>query len=106
MNGSNTMISENIGILCDEKEKKSVTENITKGDRKRGQKKGTEKLTKTQLQIMKYIEENKHVTIKELTRLVDVVASKVKLNISILKKNGLIERVGPDKGGFWKVTKN
>jgi len=29
----------------------------------------------------------------------------IKRDIEKLKANGLIERVGADKGGYWKITK-
>jgi predicted HTH transcriptional regulator len=30
---------------------------------------------------------------------------KTKENIAKLKAKGLLERVGPDKGGYWKINK-
>jgi predicted HTH transcriptional regulator len=30
----------------------------------------------------------------------------VKNNMSKLKAKGLLERIGPDNGGYWKVTEN
>jgi ATP-dependent DNA helicase RecG len=34
---------------------------------------------------------------------VGISADKIRVNISKLKAKGLIERVGPDKGGHWKI---
>jgi len=62
-------------------------------------KKGTE----NQQLILSSITKNPHITIEELVSVVGIAASKIKENISKLKKKGLIERVGADKGGYWKI---
>lgn len=36
----------------------------------------------------------------------DITEDGVKYQLNKLKKHGIIERVGPDKGGFWKVVKS
>jgi ATP-dependent DNA helicase RecG len=51
------------------------------------------------------ITQNPHITIEELVSVIGIAASKIKENISKLKKKGLIERIGADKGGYWKVVK-
>jgi len=38
-----------------------------------------------------------------LTSIVKISASKVKDNISKLKEKGYLKRIGPDKGGYWKI---
>jgi ATP-dependent DNA helicase RecG len=35
----------------------------------------------------------------------DITEDGVKYQLNKLKKQGIIERVGPDKGGFWKIVK-
>jgi ATP-dependent DNA helicase RecG len=73
---------------------------------KKGTEKGTEKITKNQQIILDSIDKNPHLTIEELTVIVGIAASKTKENLSKLKAKGLIERIGPDKGGYWKVKKS
>jgi predicted HTH transcriptional regulator len=34
---------------------------------------------------------------------VKIRADKIRVNIAKLKAKGLLERIGPDKGGYWKV---
>jgi len=68
--------------------------------------KGTEKLTKNQQLILDSIVKNSHITIEELVFVVGIVPSKIKENLSKLKDKGLIVRVGPPKGGYWKVENN
>ena len=46
------------------------------------------------------------ITIAELSEIIGITEKAVKKNIAKLKKEGKIERVGPDKGGYWKVKKN
>jgi predicted HTH transcriptional regulator len=52
---------------------------------------------------MDSISKNPHVTIEELLSIIGIAASKIKENLSKLKAKGLIERIGPDKGGHWIV---
>jgi ATP-dependent DNA helicase RecG len=35
----------------------------------------------------------------------DITTDGVKYHLNKLKKQGKIERIGPDKGGYWKVNK-
>ena len=87
----------------DEKGTEKGTEKKTKGTEK-----GTEKKTKgteNQRLILSSITKNPHITVGELVSIVGIAASKIKENISKLKQKGLIERVGADKGGYWKLVK-
>jgi predicted HTH transcriptional regulator len=65
--------------------------------------KGTEKIPKNQQLILDNLAQNPNITIQELKVIVGIAASKIKENLSKLKVQGLIERIGPDKGGYWKV---
>jgi len=49
--------------------------------------------------------ENQYITIDDLVAVVGISASKIKENLSKLKAKCLIERIGPDKGGHWKILK-
>jgi len=44
-----------------------------------------------------------HITILELSVIVGISERKIRVNISKLKAKGLVERSGPDKGGYWKT---
>jgi len=65
--------------------------------------KGPEKITANQQKILDTMTANPFVTREELVITVGISLSKIKENISKLKSKGLIERVGPDKGGYWKM---
>ena len=47
---------------------------------------------------------NPFITAPELSSIVGISLSKIKENISKLKNKGLLKRVGPDKGGYWKIN--
>ena len=68
--------------------------------------KPTEKLSKNQYKIFDLIEQNPRATSEEISNIIGIRADTVRDNILKLKAKGLIERMGPDKGGFWKIVKD
>jgi len=62
-----------------------------------------ERLTENQKLILRYISENKNVSIVKLSEKVRIATKNIEENISKLKKKGLLKRIGPAKGGYWKV---
>ena len=77
-----------------------VTENYTEATEK-----DTEKVTSVQKTILQEISNNKFVTIPDLSEKLKINIRNTKSNLSKLKAKGLIERIGPDKGGHWKIIK-
>ena len=63
-------------------------------------------LSQNQAQIMKLLLLNSSITSQKIAILIGIRADNVRKNLLTLKKQGLIERIGPDKGGFWKVKQN
>ena len=61
------------------------------------------KLNKTQIEIVKAIINDKHVTYDDLKNIVRVNRSTITRNIAVLKEKGVIRRVGEDKNGCWEV---
>jgi len=57
------------------------------------------------LAILKSIEQNQRITIPELSAVVKISERKIRENIFKLKAKSLLERIGPDKGGYWNVLK-
>jgi len=47
---------------------------------------------------------NPNITKAELSRILGISTTAIDNNISFLKKNGYIERVGSNKTGYWKVN--
>lgn len=62
-----------------------------------------EKLGENELKILKLMEDNKYITTKELSEHIKISTTAVDNNISKLKKKGILERIGPAKGGYWKI---
>ena len=66
---------------------------------------GVEKsVEKSVEKILKLIARNPQITVKELTTLVDLSRRGVEKNIKKLQEQGLLRRVGPDKGGHWEIN--
>jgi ATP-dependent DNA helicase RecG len=58
---------------------------------------------KTSEKMLAEIHKNNFVTIDELSQLVGVTTRSVERNLKILHDSGLLERVGPARGGHWAV---
>ncbi len=65
-----------------------------------------ENLTENQVKIVKLIYKNKYTSAKEIAKVIKISPRKVQENISKLKSMGIIERIGPSKGGHWQIIKN
>ena len=63
--------------------------------------KSTEKSTE---KILLYIKQNPQITIAEMCNLIGLSDKGLRKNLDKLKQQGLITRIGPDKGGHWEVT--
>lgn len=67
---------------------------------------GVEKsVEKSVEKITKAMKDNPQITVKELTTLVGLSRRGVEKNIKKLQEQGVIRRVGPDKGGHWEIVK-
>ncbi len=65
--------------------------------------KTTQKLNNNQLKIIELIKENPKITRNELAGILNITADGVKYNLKKLVDNKIIERIGPDNGGYWNV---
>jgi ATP-dependent DNA helicase RecG len=81
----------------------SANKKGTEKGTERGTERGTEKLTENQQLIFDNIRSNPHITSEELAGIVGIRADKIRINIAKLKAKGFLERIGPDKGGYWKA---
>jgi len=55
--------------------------------------------------IVKLIEQNESITIKELSSTLNVTTRTIERNIKALKDENIIERIGSDKTGYWEIIK-
>ena len=67
--------------------------------------KDSESSEKSSEKIVSMMRSNPTITIEELSVLLSKTTRAIEKNLTKLKAKGLIERVGPDKGGHWKVLK-
>jgi ATP-dependent DNA helicase RecG len=72
-------------------------------NRNKDTEKVTEKVTENQRLILQNISENPYITSFELSSKVGISDNKVRINIAKLKSRGILERIGADKGGYWKI---
>jgi Fic family protein len=63
----------------------------------------TERVTENQRTILHSIAQNPHITSKELSVIVGITPEKIRANIAKLKHRGLVERIGGDKSGRWRI---
>jgi predicted HTH transcriptional regulator len=66
----------------------------------------TEKVTEKQKIVLREMANNPTISAESLSVTLGISLRKTKENISKLKSKGLIERIGPDKGGHWKVNQS
>ncbi len=62
-----------------------------------------ERLGENQEKILALINKNRFITIPELSRDLKISTTAVENNLAKLRKKGLLKRIGPAKGGHWKV---
>jgi ATP-dependent DNA helicase RecG len=64
------------------------------------------KLNATQRVVFIAIKENNQITIEQLTQKIGKTESTIERAIKVLKDKGLLERIGPAKGGHWLVKES
>ncbi len=62
------------------------------------------KLTQNQSKILKLMLENNRISISLLSENIGISTTAIDKNISRLKKLNVLQRIGSDKGGYWKVV--
>lgn len=61
---------------------------------------------KTTQKILDSIKENKYISRKELAEKIGITEDGIKFQLNNLKKKRLLKRIGPDKGGYWKIKED
>lgn len=67
--------------------------------------KTVEKTTRTVEKILKILSNTPSITVREMSEILGLSRRGVEEQIKSLKQKGVIRRIGPDKGGHWKVIK-
>jgi len=84
-----------------------VIDNFYSEHSEKGSEKTREKIReKTREKIIRLLKENSQITTAELATLTEITEKGIEYHIKKLKDDGILERVGPDKGGHWKIIEN
>ena len=59
---------------------------------------------KTRKKVIDLIKNNTKITSAELAGILEITVKGIEWNLAKLKEKGIIERIGPAKGGYWKVV--
>ena len=70
-------------------------------DKLTGSEKSSEKSSE---KIIRTIKQNPAVSAQELADMLGITSRAVEKHLSKLKENGVIKRIGPDKGGHWEIV--
>jgi len=82
---------------------KSWEKTSEKSWEKTSEKTRVETSEKTSEKIIELIKENPFISAKEIAMSIGKTPRAIEMQISKLKETRIIKRVGPDKGGYWKV---
>ena len=86
---------------------KNVTRNVTVNSENISvnNKNITVKLTQTQKDILNLIKENPHITQNEIASKLNIARETVNRNMKKLQQEKIIQRLGADKNGSWKILR-
>ena len=73
----------------------NITENIVDGI--------VEKLSTTRAKIVRIIWKNPNATALSISKEIDIASRNVQEHLRKLQEQGVIRRIGPDKGGRWEI---
>ena len=68
-------------------------------------KKSGKKFGENQRKILELISENPSMPIPQIADKLGLTTRAIEKNIAKLKQKGLLKRIGPAKGGYWKIVK-
>lgn len=57
----------------------------------------------TQRKILELIEQNQNITQKEIAAKLKITVRTIERNINFLKGKEILQRIGTDKVGYWKI---
>ena len=64
-----------------------------------------EGLVENQIKILELVNENPYISKREMSEEIGISTTAIDKNISTLKNKGLLKRIGPARGGHWKIIK-
>ncbi|MCK4609396.1 MAG: winged helix-turn-helix transcriptional regulator [Gammaproteobacteria bacterium] len=72
---------------------------------KGGQGRLVDGLVESQKKILLLINNNPHIAKQEMAKKIGISTTAIDKNIDVLKKKGLLKRVGSARNGHWEITK-
>ena len=87
-------------------EAENGAESIESGaeNKKNGAENGAEEMTVREKEIIDLIKEDNQISRTSIAQKLDIGTTTVYRYIDSLKTKGIIERIGGDKGGYWKIN--
>jgi len=61
---------------------------------------------KSSEKILKIISEQPYISAKDIANMIGISSRAVEKHISKLKNQGILKRIGPDKGGYWEIIES
>ncbi len=86
-----------------EKDTEKIGERLVDGLVEKGVDRGVEKLSEKENIILRLIKEYPKISKQEISIKGELTKKSVEYNITLLKKKGLLRRIGADRGGYWEV---
>ena len=93
-----------INVMNDKTGNKSGNKSGNKTGNNTGNRDASQRLTPSQINILGEIRNNPNITKKQLQEKLGLGKSTVDLGIKALRENGIIERIGSNKTGYWKIV--
>ena len=81
-----------------------VDSDVPNGSQKGSVEGSVESSVKSSVKIIEMMKENPKITIPMKAESLRVTTRAVEKNIAKLQAEGIVKRVGPDKGGYWEVS--
>ncbi len=99
------MASSTYMNLLEQLQNKNVRKNVHKDVHKDVHKNNNDELTKIEKQILEIIEENPKITQSNIASKLKTVSKTIQRGIARLKEKEIIERIGSNRNGYWKIRK-
>jgi ATP-dependent DNA helicase RecG len=72
--------------------------------RRKVRRKFGEKFGESSEKIIELIFENQYISASEMAKIIGITERAVEKQLAKLKEKNIIDRIGPDKGGYWKIN--
>ena len=90
-------------VLEEGQETSQITTQIGQENGTEGQEKGKKRARKGQEKLLALIKANPYISVSSIAKECGMSVKTIRNLIDELREDRLVERIGPDKGGYWKV---